>query len=62
MQQPILIDEIAAAEALGVSVHFLRKDRRTKRIIPFVKLGDAVRYSPQALVVAMASLSRGGVK
>lgn len=59
---PILIGESAAAEALGVSVAFLRKDRRSKRLVPFIKLGTAVRYSPAAITAAMAGLSRGGAK
>lgn len=62
MQQPILINEADAAKALGVSVHFLRKDRRTKQRVPFIKLGDSVRYSPSAIAAAMEHLQRGGAK
>lgn len=27
-----------------MSIHFLRKDRRTKRLIPFHRIGDCVRH------------------
>jgi hypothetical protein len=53
--QRITIDELEAAEALGVSVHFLRKDRRTKRRVPFFRLGDRVLYSLERVREALAA-------
>ena len=42
---PVLVDEHAAAAALGMSVFWLRKDRSTTRIVPWVKLGTRVRLA-----------------
>lgn len=53
-------DEFAAAEAIGVSVHYLRKDRRTKKLIPFYRLGDRVLYNLDRVREAMLSLEEGG--
>ncbi len=41
-----LINETAAAEMLGLSVHWLRRKRWSGGGIPFIKVGDggAVRY------------------
>lgn len=58
--QRIAIDEFAAAEALGVSVHFLRKDRRTMRRIPYYKIGSAVRYDLGRIRAALARMEEGG--
>lgn len=59
--QPIAVDEHAAAQALGVSVHYLRKDRRTKRLIPFYKIGsDIVRYNLPRVLEALAACEQGG--
>ena len=55
-----LLDEYAMAERLSVSVSFLQKDRRKARTIPFIQLGKAVRYDPEAVSVAMAALQQGG--
>lgn len=56
----IAMNEVEAAQALGMSIHFLRKDRITKRIIPFYKLGDRVLYSPERIKQALAGLEEGG--
>jgi hypothetical protein len=56
----IAMNEVEAAQALGISIHFLRKDRITKRIIPFYKLGDRVLYSPERIKQALAGLEEGG--
>ena len=39
-----LLNETEAAEALGVSVHKLQKDRRIGSPIKFRKIGRSVRY------------------
>ena len=54
------VNENEAAQALGMSVHWLRKDRRTKRLIPFFKLGDAVRYDIGRVREAIQSFQEGG--
>ena len=57
---PIAIDETRLAEALGMSVHFLRKDRRTKRLIPFYRLGGSIRYNLNSVTHALAACEEGG--
>ena len=39
-----LVDETACARALAKSVGWLRKDRLTKRVVPFVRVGASIRY------------------
>ena len=56
----IAMNEVEASQALGMSIHFLRKDRITKRIIPFYKLGGRVLYSPERIKQALAGLEEGG--
>ncbi len=56
----IAIDETEAAAAIGMSVHFLRKDRRTKRLIPFYRIGDCVRYDIGRIREALAAIEEGG--
>jgi hypothetical protein len=41
-----LWDELEVARFLSVSVEFLQQDRGTRRRIPYVKIGRAVRYDP----------------
>jgi hypothetical protein len=50
--------EIAAL--LGMSVQFLRKDRRTKQLIPFFRIGDRVWYDERRVIETLASLEQGG--
>lgn len=56
----LTVSEFDAAEALGVSVYFLRKDRRTKRIIPFSRIGDRVVYNVDRLRATLCALEEGG--
>ena len=58
---PVLVNEHACAEAIGMSVFFLRKDRRTKRCVPFVRLGTSVRYNLERVREALAAQEEGGV-
>ena len=53
-------DEHAAAAALGLSVHTLRKDRVKDRRFPFYKVGARVLYNMDRLREALADLERGG--
>jgi hypothetical protein len=55
-----LCDDNTAAAALGLSVHWLRKDRRKSRIIPFVQIGTAVRYDLEKVRAALQKMERGG--
>lgn len=60
--QLIAVDEITAAKMIGMSVHWLRKDRRGIRLIPFYKIGDSVRYDMNRLREALLMLEEGGVQ
>ena len=56
----VAVDEHAVAAAIGMSVHWVRKDRSTKRLLPFVKLGTSVRYDLQRCHAAFAAMECGG--
>lgn len=58
----IAVDETALAVAIGMSVAFLRKDRRTKRLLPFYRLGGAIRYDLTRVRESLAALEEGGTK
>lgn len=55
-----LIDEDACARAIGMSASWLAKDRRGKRLIPFYRVGGAVRYDPARVREALAAQEHGG--
>jgi hypothetical protein len=57
---PISVDETVLAPAIGVSIHFLRKDRQTKRIIPFYRIGGCIRYNIERVKEALATMEEGG--
>ena len=59
---PHLVDERVAAAALGMSLEWIRKDRRGARIVPFYKIGSACRYSLDRCYAALAQLEHGGPK
>ena len=59
---PIAVDETEAAKAIGLSIHFLRRDRRTKRLIPFYRIGDRVLYNLDRVREALAACEEGGVQ
>ena len=58
----LLVDEHAAAEALGLSVHTLRKDRRASRQIPFYRIGGSIRYNLTRVLEALAPFEEGGAR
>ncbi len=60
--QPVVVDEHVAAEALGVSVSWLRKDRYGKRVIPHCKMGGFVKYDLGRVREALIEVERGGTK
>jgi hypothetical protein len=55
-----LVDEHAVARALGKSVSWVRKDRRGKRIIPFIPLGGSIRYDLERIFAVLAGMEEGG--
>ncbi len=56
----IAITEHQVAASIGMSVHWVRKDRRGKRLLPFYKLGDSVRYDPERVRQALRGIEEGG--
>lgn len=57
---PIGVDEFVIAQKIDVSVSWLRKDRRTKRIVPFFRVGDLIRYNPETVAAALLARTEGG--
>ncbi len=58
----IALTDKQLAEAINMSLSFVRKDRITKRIIPFFRLGDSIRYDVQTVRKALLSRMEGGVQ
>lgn len=54
------VEEHAMAASIGMSVEFLRKDRSGKRLIPFYRIGTAIRYNPTRVSEALTALEQGG--
>jgi len=61
MKVVIGVDEHTAAEAIGVSVYFLQKDRRTRRLIPYYRLGDRILYDLDRVRATLLTYEEGGV-
>lgn len=57
----LIVDDKKIAEAIGMSVAWVRKDRATKRLIPFFRVGDCVRYDVATVRKAFMSRMEGGV-
>jgi len=58
--QSIAVDEIELARLIGMSVSFLQKDRGAKRLLPFYRIGDAIRYDLARVRLALATMEEGG--
>lgn len=54
------VDDKQIAELIGMSVHWVRKDRKTKRILPFFRIGDSVRYDVETVRKVFLSRMEGG--
>lgn len=59
-QSPI-VDDKQIAVVIGMSTAWVRKDRATKRLIPFFRVGDCVRYDVDTVRKAFMSRMEGGV-
>jgi predicted site-specific integrase-resolvase len=57
--QPRLVDEHRAATILGLSVKTLRRWRWAGREVPYIKLGNAVRYDLSDLDAYIAAGRHG---
>lgn len=58
--QQLIVDDRTIAELIGMSLPWVRKDRRTKRLLPFFRLGGRVRYDVPTVRKALLSRSEGG--
>lgn len=56
----IAVDEKELTQHLPLSLSFLRKDRRGRRLIPFYKVGDRCLYNLERVREALAKLEEGG--
>ena len=56
----IAVDENSIASATGMSVPWVRKDRQTKRILPYYKIGRSIRYDVGRVRQALLALEEGG--
>lgn len=59
---PIAVDETIAAQATGLSIHFLRRDRQTKRLIPFYRIGGKILYNLDRVREAFDACEEGGMR
>ncbi|KWW37658.1 hypothetical protein [Cupriavidus metallidurans] len=56
----LAVTETEAAKAIGMSVYFLQRDRIGKRLIPFYRIGNQVRYNLDRVREALDALEEGG--
>jgi hypothetical protein len=54
------LTDVEIAEAIGASVNWVRKDRRTKRLLPFYRIGGLIRYNHQRVLESLAPMEEGG--
>lgn len=58
---PIAVDEHGLQAALpALSIHFIRKDRTGRRLLPFYRIGKRVMYDLGRVREALAHLEEGG--
>jgi hypothetical protein len=56
----LIVDDKTIADLLGMSLPWVRKDRRTKRLLPFFRLGGRVRYDVPTVRKALLARTEGG--
>lgn len=54
------VDDVGLNKLFPLSVSFLRKDRRTRKRIPFLRVGTKILYSPERVRQALLALEEGG--
>ena len=57
----ISLTDKEVAEALGMSLAFVRKDRATNRILPFYRIGAAIRYDIDVIRRQLLNSMEGGI-
>ena len=60
MTEKIALTEQELASAIGMSVSFLQKDRNARRMIPYYRIGDSIRYDIGRVREALIKLEEGG--
>ena len=58
----LAVDEKTLAEAIGMSVAWLRKDRSGARTVPFYRLGTSIRYNIDRVREALDKRAEGGAR
>jgi predicted DNA-binding transcriptional regulator AlpA len=56
------LDDIEVAKLIKMSLPWVRKDRATKRILPFFRIGRSIRYDAATVLKAVQSRTEGGLK
>ncbi|MDL1863370.1 excisionase [Betaproteobacteria bacterium PRO7] len=54
------VDAQGVAEYLGLSRSFVEKDRTTRKILPFIRIGRKVIYDLDLIDQALAAYAQGG--
>lgn len=54
------LTDVEMAAALGVSLTWIRTDRRRRRLLPFYRIGGVIRYNPQHVLKVLDRLAEGG--
>ena len=62
LTQSLIVNDKQIAAVVGMSVAWVRKDRSTKRLIPFFRIGDCIRYDVSTVRAAFMSRMEGGAK
>lgn len=57
----IALTDKEVAVALGMSLAWVRKDRLTNRVLPYYRLGSAVRYDVEVVRKALMRSQEGGI-
>jgi hypothetical protein len=58
----LIVDDKSIASLIGMSLPWVRKDRRTKRILPFFRVGRAIRYDVPTVRKTFLSRMEGGTQ
>lgn len=57
---PLIADDKAIAKITHMSLPWVRKDRMTKRILPFFRMGRSIRYNVPVVLAALSAHMEGG--
>jgi hypothetical protein len=56
----LIVDDKTIADLVGMSLAWVRRDRREKRLLPFFRLGGRVRYDVPTVRQALLARTEGG--